>query len=276
MSVRADKRNESNVQFLVDLLNLNITIEKLMRKNAKGQDDIYKRAIINASIAAYREARCANGIMITETEPRAAYNYRREHFNNAKNYLATLASVLDIYLISTEEDGKVNSKKLMKKIERIDNAIYPIISAITKIMKYDTTKFKKIMASNKNVIVDMSTYCSDCDQKTIFLKDIREEINKSVDKSVKKINRLNRKSYITAVEYKFGLMYNDNVGNTIIKPVVFLPKETIESFDDGDPGYLKDIIGSTYTQESYSIDDEGEVRIVCPSHLVFSDNTPLF
>lgn len=159
MSVRVADQKQTDIWFIKAISELcGETSAMVLKRKQNTQYAAYVPIILDCSVKLLTEAQLANNIMISKTTPYPDFVNRRQHFQNALGYLDTYEMTVNIFVNICMVDGSYNKNKAYNFFKNIGNNIYKIRLAITKILKSDLDKLRKIEKENiqRQTIIQMN------------------------------------------------------------------------------------------------------------------------
>lgn len=157
MGVYASHREQSPIQFLVDMTNLIYNLSDFICKRygdrkSKGFSpyDFIGNKVLNDAYNAYICMVSANNIFLSEAFTREDLELRRQYFQKAEGYILSVANGFLLYINLIDNNSKIKSKTKEHMLTYVSTTCYSIKSSITKIIKKDIERAHKIELRKEN------------------------------------------------------------------------------------------------------------------------------
>jgi hypothetical protein len=142
LSVPANKRELSHIQFLFELYQFNVKLAEICENSPKKYRANYADHIIKTGLKALQLAQYGNSIYLSKATTEDAFNEREMSFKKAESLVDNIATTSQIYLELVRKCG-VPNEKIAKRQEYIGAKANEIISLLQGVQKSDRERYKK-------------------------------------------------------------------------------------------------------------------------------------
>lgn len=140
LSVLVSKRGQSNVEFLIQLRDLQVYLMDLQEKSPKKFRYLYSHFLINLAQDAYSSAKCGNSIYISKDSAHEDYKMRRKFMLNAYCKIQSLISQIEVCYAKYKNDIWSNNE-----IKTLSEKTFNINKLLKGVVNSDKRKYKKLI-----------------------------------------------------------------------------------------------------------------------------------
>lgn len=140
LSVLASKRGQSNIEFLIQLRDLQVYLMDLQEKSPKKFRYLYSHFLIDIAQNAYSNAKCGNSIYMSKDSAQEDYRMRRRFMLNAYCKIQALISQIEVCYAKYKNNIWSNNE-----FKTLSEKTYTINKLLKGVIDSDKRKYKKLI-----------------------------------------------------------------------------------------------------------------------------------